>query len=158
MNDDRRNRRALLAGAGAAGIAGILSGCTVYGAASPGTGSTGGGASPDAALQTARADADGDAARRRELAPTSDIPVGGGKIFADEGIVVTQPQAGLFRAFSATCTHQGCQVDSVSRGTINCPCHGSRFRIADGSVARGPAARALPGKTISVDGGRITLP
>lgn len=167
MNDDLRSRRALLAGAGAAGITVVLSGCTVYGAAEanpePAARDAGG---PDAAAPpspgAASADAGtgdgGGSAGGPELAKTSDIPVGGGKVFADQNIVVTQPQAGTFRAFSSTCTHQGCQVEGVRDGTINCPCHGSRFRVADGTVAGGPAKRALPGRKISVSDGRITLP
>ena len=62
-------------------------------------------------------------------------------MFADKDVVVTQPTAGEFKAFSATCTHQGCKVKSVADGVIVCPCHGSKFAIADGSVAAGPAKR-----------------
>ncbi|MFF4589327.1 Rieske (2Fe-2S) protein [Streptomyces sp. NPDC001388] len=91
------------------------------------------------------------------LAKTVDIPVGGGKIFAGPKIVVTQPTKGDFKAFSAVCTHQGCTVGSVADGTINCPCHKSEFRVADGSVASGPAPRPLPEKKITVTGGTITL-
>ena len=69
------------------------------------------------------------------LASTADIEVGGGTIFADEQVVVTQPSEGEFKAFTTTCTHQGCQVESVSDGSINCPCHGSSFSIEDGSAA-----------------------
>lgn len=172
MNDDLRSRRVVLAGAGAAGLAAVLSGCTVYGdspapsdpggppaappaaADSPGAAASGAAGSPDPGGR----DAVGGGTGGRDLAGTGDIPVGGGKVFPDEGVVVTQPQAGTFKAFSATCTHQGCQVESVSNGTINCPCHGSRFRVADGSVAGGPAKRALPGRKLSVDGDRIQLP
>ncbi|MEU5667586.1 Rieske (2Fe-2S) protein [Streptomyces longwoodensis] len=91
----------------------------------------------------------------RELAKTSDIPVGGGKVFADRKVVVTQPAQGEFKAFSAICTHQGCTVATVAGGTINCPCHGSEFRITDGSVARGPASRPLPAERITVQGDSI---
>ena len=91
------------------------------------------------------------------LAKTSDIPVGGGKIFKDEKVVVTQPKKGEFKAFSDICTHQGCQVSSVSGGTINCPCHGSKFNITDGSVANPPATRPLPEKQIKVTGDSIEL-
>jgi Rieske Fe-S protein len=75
------------------------------------------------------------------LALTSDVPVGGGKILADKKIVITQPRAGSFEAFTAVCTHQGCAVSSVSGGTINCPCHGSKFSITNGSVVTGPRPR-----------------
>ena len=44
---------------------------------------------------------------------TSDVPEGGGTVFKDEKVVVTQPEPGDFKAFTAVCTHQGCLVDSV---------------------------------------------
>ncbi|MFC8433806.1 Rieske (2Fe-2S) protein [Streptomyces sp. NPDC057253] len=92
-----------------------------------------------------------------ELAKTSEIPVGGGKIFKAEKVVVTQPKQGEFKAFSDICTHQGCQVSSVSDGTINCPCHGSKFNITDGSVANPPANKPLPERQIKVSGDSIQL-
>ncbi|MFF2778803.1 Rieske (2Fe-2S) protein [Streptomyces sp. NPDC058052] len=91
------------------------------------------------------------------LAKTSEIPVGGGTVFADRKVVVTQPVEGEFKAFSAICTHQGCTVNKVADGTIDCPCHGSRFAIADGAVRKGPATRPLPAEEITVSGETITL-
>ncbi|GAB3417591.1 Rieske (2Fe-2S) protein [Flindersiella endophytica] len=91
------------------------------------------------------------------LGKTSDIPVGGGKVFAEQKVVVTQPQAGDFKGFSAICTHRGCPVKDVSGGTINCPCHGSKYKIADGSVSNGPATKGLAAANIKVDGDSITL-
>ncbi|MEU0900083.1 Rieske (2Fe-2S) protein [Streptomyces massasporeus] len=93
----------------------------------------------------------------RVLANIDEIPVGGGKIFKDEEIVVTQPEQGRFKAFSAICTHQGCTVSTVSDGTIDCPCHGSKFRVADGAVAHGPATRPLPAEKITVEGNSVRL-
>jgi Rieske Fe-S protein len=119
--------------------AGLAAGCSTYGGAT---------ASPSAAPPPAAG---------AELGSTGDVPVGGGKVFADKRVVVTQPAAGTFAAFSAICTHQGCTVDAVADGTINCPCHGSKFKVADGSVAHGPAAQALEKKAITVTGGKITL-
>ncbi|MBD0737744.1 Rieske (2Fe-2S) protein [Streptomyces sp. CBMA29] len=91
------------------------------------------------------------------LGKTSDVPVGGGKIYADQKVVVTQPTAGQYKAFSSTCTHLGCQVGSVSDGTINCPCHGSKFHVADGSVASGPATKPLPTENVTVSGDQVML-
>jgi len=91
------------------------------------------------------------------LASTSDIEVGGGTIFGDQQVVVTQPSEGEFKAFSSTCTHQGCQVASVSDGLIHCPCHGSRYSIEDGAVEGGPAPSPLKEVSISVEGDSIVL-
>ncbi|MEU6196909.1 Rieske (2Fe-2S) protein [Streptomyces sp. NPDC047061] len=99
----------------------------------------------------------GSAASGEVLAQTSEIPEGGGTIFKDQKVVVTQPTKGEFKAFSAICTHQGCTVNQVVDGTIDCPCHGSKFHIADGSVAHGPATKPLPAETITVSGNSITL-
>ncbi|KUM71404.1 Rieske (2Fe-2S) protein [Streptomyces curacoi] len=98
-----------------------------------------------------------DASPGRQLATTGEIPVGGGKIFRDEEVVVTQPKDGEFKAFSAICTHQRCTVATVADGTINCTCHGSKFNIGDGSVANPPATRPLPEKKITVAGNSIRL-
>jgi nitrite reductase/ring-hydroxylating ferredoxin subunit len=148
-------RRGMLAGVGLAGLAGTLAACSPGGSASsagsPASGATasGGGASGGAG----GASAGGSSA----LAATSQIPVGGGKVFAAQRVVVTQPAAGEFKAFSAVCTHMQCIVDQVSSGTIDCPCHGSQFSITDGHVVAGPAPSALPAASIKVDGGKITL-
>ncbi|WP_243742403.1 Rieske (2Fe-2S) protein [Actinorugispora endophytica] len=91
------------------------------------------------------------------FARIDEIPVGGGTVFPDGSVVVTQPEAGTIMAFSSTCTHQGCTVADVSDGTINCPCHGARFDIADGSVVAGPATEPLPEIAVSVGDDGITL-
>ncbi|MDG6109048.1 Rieske (2Fe-2S) protein [Dactylosporangium aurantiacum] len=153
-------RRTLLTGAGAAGLAAALAGCAAYGdtgtdtaAPAPAGGDTGGGATgATGATGAGGAPAGGGGG----FAKTSDIPVGGGKIFEDQKIVVTQPTAGQFKCFTAVCTHAGCVVGDVSGGTINCPCHGSKFKVADGSVANGPASKALKAVAIKVDGDAIS--
>jgi Rieske Fe-S protein len=91
------------------------------------------------------------------LAATSDIPVGGGKIFPNDKVVVTQPTAGQFKAFSAFCTHMYCMLDKVADGTIDCPCHGSTFDISNGVPTRGPATKPLPAEPISVKNGNVLL-
>ena len=64
-------------------------------------------------------------------------------------------EAGQFKAFTAVCTHQGCIVATVANGTIDCPCHGSKFSAADGSVVNGPATSPLAPVTITVHGTSI---
>ena len=147
------SRRTVLAGA-CGGCAAVVAGCTTHitgralpselpavpavGAAPPGT-------------------AADDAKGSDTLAATADIPVGSGKVITDADVVISQPTAGKFVAFSATCTHQGCSVSTITGNTVTCPCHGSSFALADGSVLKGPATNPLPEKDIRVSGGQIKL-
>jgi Rieske Fe-S protein len=88
-----------------------------------------------------------------QIAKTSDVPVGSGVIVGD--VVITQPVAGDFKGFSSRCTHRGCAVNKIADGTINCPCHGSKFNL-DGTVVHGPATQPLETRAISVTGDSIT--
>jgi Rieske Fe-S protein len=97
------------------------------------------------------------AAASQPLGSASAIPVGGGQVFAGQKVVVTQPTAGAFQGFSAVCTHQGCTVGKVANGTIDCPCHGSKFAITDGSPVNGPATSPLPARPVKVQGDQIVL-
>ncbi|MET8144194.1 Rieske (2Fe-2S) protein [Sphaerisporangium sp. NPDC005288] len=157
MTETDTTRRAVMLGASGAGLAVVLTACGGYGtSASTDSGESSSDPAPASSSDGAASDS-GSGGGGNALAKTSDIPKGGGKIFKDEKIVITQPADGEFKAFSAICTHQGCPVGSVSGGTINCPCHGSKFKIADGSVADGPASSPLEEKKIKVEGGSITL-
>jgi Rieske Fe-S protein len=91
------------------------------------------------------------------LGAASDIPVGGGKIYKAAKVVVTQPARGQYRAFSAVCTHVGCIMSKVADGTIDCPCHGSEFKITTGAVVTGPAPAPLPEKQIKIVNGMVVL-
>ncbi|MFI6003306.1 Rieske (2Fe-2S) protein [Streptomyces sp. NPDC051366] len=152
---DTTRRRTVLA-AGAATLAGtVLSGCGSDGGSDAAADNAP--AAPSAGGGSASGGSGGGAGGGQALAQTSEIPVGGGKVFKDQKVVVTQPMAGQFKAFSATCTHQGCSVATVKDGNIVCPCHQSLFKIADGTVAGGPATRPLAAAKISVEGDKITL-
>ncbi|MGW2692227.1 Rieske (2Fe-2S) protein [Streptomyces sp. NPDC001296] len=154
-------RRTVVAAVGATGLAVALTACggsndnsssstgsqndsTAGSTSTAGGGSTGGGGAVSGS-------------GGKVLAKTSDIPEGGGKVFADQGVVVTQPSAGTFKAFSSKCTHQGCAVKDIANGVITCPCHNSQFSATDGSVKKGPATQPLPAAKISVSGDEITL-
>ncbi|HET7800923.1 MAG TPA: Rieske (2Fe-2S) protein [Humibacillus xanthopallidus] len=89
--------------------------------------------------------------------PTSEIPVGSGKIFADTQTVITQPTAGTFKAFDAICPHQGCTVASFEGNQIVCPCHQSHFDSTTGDPVSGPAATGLTPKTVTVSGSTLTV-
>ena len=91
------------------------------------------------------------------IGKTSEVPVGGGKIFAADKVVVTQPTEGDFKAFSALCTHQGCVVSKIEGKDIDCTCHGSKFSIEDGSVVNGPAKKPLEQLSVKTDGGKLTV-
>ncbi|MQS37272.1 Rieske (2Fe-2S) protein [Streptomyces katsurahamanus] len=148
-------RRTVVAAAGGASLAVALTACggsdetTVKTGDAPEGGSTGGntGGSPSGDS--------GGGGGGKEIAKVADIPEGGGKVVGD--VVITQPKAGEFKAFSSKCTHQGCAVKDVSDNVINCPCHDSRFDASDGSVKGGPATLPLPPTAITVDGGSIRL-
>jgi len=150
-------RRAVVAAVGAAGLTAALAAC------GGGKMDAGSGDSKSAAGEQSSSGASGGGeggsggGSGSTLAKTSEIPKGGGKIFKAEKVVVTQPQDGEIKAFSAICTHAGCVVGEVSGGTINCMCHGSKFDINDGSVKKGPATKALAPAKVNVKGGSVAL-
>lgn len=91
----------------------------------------------------------------RTLASLEDIPPGGGLVLQDADVVLVRDNAEQVRAFSATCTHQGCTVSSVENGSILCPCHGSAFDASTGEPTAGPAVRPLAPVPVTVQDGRV---
>lgn len=135
------SRRGVLIGAGAVGAGIVLAACGGKESATSGSQSSG--------SETAAAAANS--------VKTADIPVGGGVVLKEAKVVVTQPKAGEFKAFSAVCTHKQCTVSKVADGTIDCPCHGSEFSAVDGSVVKGPAEKPLAPKTVAVSGDTLSV-
>ena len=185
QQDHCATRRCVLLGAGVLGAAGILSACstaavpydanqagqapgpvgmpaaaTTAPSAAGGAMSSGSMSSPSSSsMSSGSASSPGGAAPMggTVLGLAADIPVGGGKVYTTAQVVVTQPVMGQYKAFSAICTHVGCLCNQVAGGTINCPCHGAKFKITDGSVVAGPATTPLAGASVTVTGGKIYL-
>jgi nitrite reductase/ring-hydroxylating ferredoxin subunit/uncharacterized membrane protein len=63
------------------------------------------------------------------------------------------------RALDDRCTHRGGPLHEgeVADGCVTCPWHGSRFRLADGSVERGPASSPQPVYETRVTDGRVEV-
>ncbi|RZT84719.1 Rieske Fe-S protein [Pseudonocardia sediminis] len=139
-------RRAAIAGAGVAAV-GLVAACS-----SGGSGDAAGG---QPATDQPAADLP-EGAPGTVLGPVSSVPVGGGVVFADQQVVVTQPAAGRFQGLSTVCPHQGCQVNAIRDGAVICPCHGSRFGL-DGAVLEGPATTPLARRAVAVSGQNVTL-
>ncbi len=137
----RRRVLGIAAGAGAVSLLAACGGSDTSSAETDGAG--------------ASSDAGGGAGAGAALVATADVAVGGGVILDAKKIVVTQPTAGDFKAFSAICTHQSCTVGSVKDNVISCPCHGSAYSAADGSVENGPAPRPLKSIAIKVEGDQV---
>ncbi|GAA2829100.1 Rieske (2Fe-2S) protein [Kribbella solani] len=162
MTDDTtRDRRTVLRCAAMAALVGagapILAACG--GNDTSGTsGGTGTGTAPTGSAPSGSGPASGTPSAGgggTVLGPVSDVPVGGGKVFTDAKVVVTQPTAGQYKGFSAICTHQGNPIGSVENGQIVCPFHNSHFSITDGSPVSGPAATPLPAVNVKVQGTNI---
>src|SRR5205807_1409978 len=116
------SRQKVLFGAGLGLVTAVVAACSTYGK------------KPEAASESATTtvapapSASGGpavAATGNVIAKTADVPVGSGLIV--DKVVVTQPTAGVFKGFSSTCTHAGCTVNKIADGTIDCPCHGSKY-------------------------------
>ncbi len=146
MTDRHTARRTVLISA--VGV-GALAACSSPAVPAPGGApAVGGGSTP----------ASGGSAGGAGGRPLSEIPVGGGAIFPDQQVVVTQPTAGTLKAFSTTCTHQGCAVNQIIQGHIICPCHGSSFDISTGApTADSQAKRPLEARSVVVSGDTFTV-
>ncbi len=136
VGEDGLSRRTFLGTAAAVGATGLLvSAC---------------GTSNAATAPTTSADP-------KLLGPTSGVPVGSAKIYADQRVVVLQPTAGTFVGLSAVCPHGGCIVSNVEATDITCPCHGSAFSVKDGSLVNGPATKGLSPAAVTVKGNDVFL-
>ena len=148
---DRISRRTVLAAGGALGAAGVVAAC------GSSSGSASSSAAPTTASPTGPSPLPSPTGGGTPIAKAADIPVAGGVVFEDRGIVVTQPSPGTFAAFTATCPHQGCVVNEVRDNQIVCPCHMSLFSASTGAVEQGPATKGLAAIPITESGGDLLV-
>jgi nitrite reductase/ring-hydroxylating ferredoxin subunit len=66
---------------------------------------------------------------------------------------------GQVRALADTCAHRGGALSDgeLVGDCVECPLHGSRFRLDDGGVERGPSAYPQPVYEVRVADGRIAV-
>jgi len=82
-----------------------------------------------------------------DLGDLPDIPEGGPtKVKAGANTLILVRAGDAIQALHETCAHAGGPLaeGTIVEGCIQCPWHGSRFRLADGHVARGPATYDQP--------------
>jgi nitrite reductase/ring-hydroxylating ferredoxin subunit/uncharacterized membrane protein len=67
-------------------------------------------------------------------------------VMADDTPVFLLKHRGHLHALHDRCSHRGCSLagGKVEGEIIECPCHGSRFSVRDGSIDRGPATAPQP--------------
>jgi Rieske Fe-S protein len=89
------------------------------------------------------------------LAALVDVPQNGGVVLDGPQVVLTRGADDVVHGFSSICPHQGCQVNRVRNGTIDCPCHASRFDATTGKVVGGPAPHGLDPVAVTVSNGEV---
>ncbi len=93
-----------------------------------------------------------------KVATTSDVPKGSAFAFTDptsgDPANLVQPKSGVYKAYSAVCTHQGCTVGFDGQ-QFACPCHGATFDASNGDVTGGPAPTPLSAISVQEIGGSI---
>ena len=145
--DHARGRNLALLGAAGLGVGGYLGGHLAY---SQGVG--------------VNRNADEDSQQPREWTDASpDGQIAEGelqRVDVDGKPVVLTRWNGAVHAMGAVCSHYGAPLEQGEvdgDGCLVCPWHDSRFRLSDGSVARGPATSAQTSYETRLQGGRLQL-
>ena len=99
------------------------------------------------------------AATKSKVTLASNVPVGSAKVFTVGGrsVLITQPRAGVFRAFKNLCSHQSAQLQNqkISGGNVRCSLHGATFSADNGAKKGGPARTGLSKYTATKTGNHI---
>ncbi|AKK04339.1 Rieske (2Fe-2S) protein [Corynebacterium epidermidicanis] len=84
-----------------------------------------------------------------------DVPVGGS--IAVDGFIIAQPTAGVYKAYSQTCPHQGATISQLDGLKATCPKHTSVFDLNDGSVVSGPSRAPMKAAKAEKKGDKLSI-
>ncbi len=86
------------------------------------------------------------------------VPASGVVLVDPVPLAVTRLNETQVVAVTRICTHMGCTVDLPEKtlGTLDCPCHGSRYLVT-GQVVNGPAERNLFAFPARIDGSQVVI-
>ena len=78
---------------------------------------------------------------------------------AGDAPVLLYRSQGTIAAIHDRCSHRGCSLATgeITAGVVECPCHGSRFRLSDGQLLRGPATTPQPAFDARERDGRVEV-
>lgn len=95
-----------------------------------------------------------DAIAADALAPSVPTSV----VVSDTPVLLIRHPDGI-HAIHDRCSHRGCLLSegSLDGEVVQCGCHGSRFRLADGGLERGPATTGQPAFEVRERGGRLEV-
>jgi nitrite reductase/ring-hydroxylating ferredoxin subunit/uncharacterized membrane protein len=78
---------------------------------------------------------------------------------ADElGVLLVRKDERIY-ALADRCSHRGCSLHGgeLRDGAVTCPCHGSTFRLVDGSIVKGPATAPQPTFEVRTSDGVVQI-
>jgi nitrite reductase/ring-hydroxylating ferredoxin subunit/uncharacterized membrane protein len=80
-------------------------------------------------------------------------------VVGETPVFVLRDDRNGLHAMHDRCSHRGCSLaeGEIEGDAVVCACHGSRFRLADGSVERGPATTGQPSYEVRESAGRIEV-
>ena len=95
-----------------------------------------------------------DVAAEDDLQPDAPITVSAG----GEEVLLVRTRGDVF-AVADVCAHAGGPLHegSIEDGCVQCPWHGSVFRLQDGAVVHGPATGPQPAYDVRLAGGRVSV-
>jgi 3-phenylpropionate/trans-cinnamate dioxygenase ferredoxin subunit len=95
-----------------------------------------------------------------DLCSVEDVPPGTMKLFeVEDELVLLVNLDGEFRAMQGVCSHEYFELDRgfLTRDTLTCALHLSRFSLEDGEALDPPAELPLVMYPVVVEGGRVSI-